>query len=140
MALENAKKFLEMVTADAALAERLKTMKPEEVTALAAERGFEASARELEQAARALRSAARPGSVELDPEDMDRVAGGIFWRGDAAPDGHEMACFLTYHNMDWSRENNIWCTSNHFWSGCSSNGHVSNGVPVEDEQKVIRVK
>ncbi len=33
----------------------------------------------------------------MDDDELDAVAGGAFWQGELAPDGHEYGCFLTYH-------------------------------------------
>ena len=33
----------------------------------------------------------------LDVEDLDKVAGGVLWFGEDAPDGHEMGCVCTYY-------------------------------------------
>ena len=67
MAIENAKKFVEKVQADAALAERMKGMTPEEGLALAKELGLEFTEAELKSAL---------NNRELSPEELDEAAGG----------------------------------------------------------------
>ena len=68
MAIENAKKFVEKVKADAALSERMKDMKPEEGLALAKEMGLEFTEAELKSAL---------NNRELSPDELDEGVGGI---------------------------------------------------------------
>ena len=68
MAIENAKKFVEKVQADAALCERVKDMTPQEGLALAKEMGLEFTEAELKSAL---------NNRELDPEELDEGVGGI---------------------------------------------------------------
>ena len=37
---------------------------------------------------------------ELNNEELDKVAGGVFWCGPDAPDGHEVGCLLNYY-ISW---------------------------------------
>ena len=67
MAIENAKKFVEKVKADAALCERVKDMTPQEGLALAKELGLEFTEAELKDAL---------NNRELNPEELDEAAGG----------------------------------------------------------------
>ena len=116
MALENAKKFLEQVLKDEALRARVSEKEPGEVAAIASELGFEVTAAELTQAELALRLAPanREKSVELNVNDLAQVASGMFWDGDDAPDGHEMGCFITYHQW-WTCEENKWWCHNYYY-------------------------
>ena len=68
MAIENAKRFVEMVAADAALNARLETLDSEAVLAAAKEMGLDFTAEEL-------KAAAMDETVSLD--ELDEVAGGI---------------------------------------------------------------
>ncbi len=68
MAIENAKRFVEMVAADAALKARLETLDSEAVLAAAKEMGLDFTAEEL-------KAAAMDETVSLD--ELDEVAGGI---------------------------------------------------------------
>ena len=116
MALENAKKFLEQAMKDEALRARVSEKEPGEVAAIAGELGFEVTAAELTQAELALRLAPanREKSVELNVNDLAQVAGGMCWDGDDAPDGHEMGCFITYHQW-WTCEENKWWCHNYYY-------------------------
>ncbi len=89
---------------------------PAEVAAIAGELGYEVTAAELTQAELALRLAPanREKSVELNVNDLAQVAGGMFWDGDDAPDGHEMGCFITYHQW-WTCEENKWWCHNYYY-------------------------
>ena len=115
MALGNAKQFLEQAMKDEALRARVSEKEPGEVAAIAGELGFEVTAAELTQAELALRLAPanREKSVELNVNDLAQVAGGMCWDGDDAPDGHEMGCFITYHQWWTCEENKWWCK--HFY-------------------------
>ena len=117
MALENARKFLEQVMKDKALRARTAEKEPAEVVAIARELGLEATAEELEQAVKAMRKTAGEATKELSIDELGKVAGGIFWTGEDAPDGHEMGCFMTYHHHQWSVDNNIWCKSTFYCTG-----------------------
>ncbi len=125
MALENAKKFLEKLLNDEALRVRAAEKEPDEVVAFAKELGFDVTAKELEEAVRALRQAAGEEPKELSPDEMDKAAGGTFWNGEDAPDGHEMGCALTYHGYNWSKEHNTWCNQSFY---CTGNHLNENGV------------
>ena len=74
------------------------------------------TAAELTQAELALRRASAKGeeNMELSVNDLDQVAGGDFWTGDDAPDGHEMGCFITYHQW-WTCEENKWWCHNYYY-------------------------
>ena len=67
MALEDARKFVEMAKNDEALREKLDGVQPEEVMAYAKELGLQFTVEELKDAV---------CSPKLSPEDMDLVAGG----------------------------------------------------------------
>ena len=117
MALENAKKFLEQVLKDEALRACMAEMDPAGAAAVAGELGLDVTAEELEQAVKAMRRAGGEATKELSPDEMGKAAGGIFWTGEDAPDGHEMGCFMAYHHHQWAVENNIWCKSTFYCTG-----------------------
>ncbi len=111
MAVENAKKLLERIMKDAALRARAAEKGPAEVAALAKELGYDVTAEELARAEQDLRAPSGSGEtpVELDVDDLDKAAGGSFFLGEDAPDGHEMGCIAIYHHYNYQKENNIWC-------------------------------
>ena len=117
MAFENAKKFLEQAMKDKALRARTAEKEPAEVVAIAKELGFDVTAEELEEAVKAMRKAAGEATKELSIDELGKVAGGIFWTGEDAPDGYEMGCFMTYHHRQWCADNNIWCKSTFYCTG-----------------------
>ena len=67
MAIENAKQFVEKITTDAALAERVNGLTLQEDLALAKELGLEFTEEDLKEAL---------NNRELDPEELDEAAGG----------------------------------------------------------------
>ena len=115
--LENTKQFLEQAMKDEALRGRVMEKGPAEMVAIAKELGFDVTAEELEEAVKAMRKAAGEATKELSIDELGKVAGGIFWTGEDAPDGHEMGCFMTYHHHQWSVDNNIWCKSTFYCTG-----------------------
>ena len=87
---------------------------PAQAVALAAELGHDVTEEELLAAEAKLRGPADSEVVELDLADMDKVAGGAYWYGDDAPDGHEMGCDLFYHGYEYSVETGNWCTNEYY--------------------------
>ena len=56
------------------------------------------------------------GLQELDVNELDQVEGGYWWAADDSPiDGHELFCILSWHDIDWSKEHDDWCTSNYIF-------------------------
>ena len=119
MVLENAKQFLEQVLKDEPLRARVREKEPAEVVSIARELGFDVTAEELEEAVQAMRqaSASKERMKELGPDELDDVAGGTCWVGEDAPDGHEMGCFIFYHQLAYSKENNVWCKEVYYCQG-----------------------
>ena len=115
--LENTKQFLEQAMNDEALRGRVMEKGPAEMVAIAKELGFDVTAEELEEAVKAMRKTAGEAAKELSIDEMGKVAGGIFWTGEDAPDGYEMGCFMTYHHRQWCADNNIWCKSTFYCTG-----------------------
>lgn len=113
---EKAKEFLELVIKDETLRSRLAEKGPDEAAAIARELGFDVTAEELTQAEKELRKLPQDceNPEQLSPDDLDTVAGGGLWRGEDAPDGHEMGCNLTYHGYDWSRSTGNWCVNMYY--------------------------
>ena len=116
MALENARAFLEQVMKDKALRARTAEKEPAEVVAIARELGLEVTAEELEQAVKAMRQEAEEPK-ELTLDEMDKAAGGVWWTGEDAPDGHEMGCAISWHHYTYQKENNIWCNLAYYCNG-----------------------
>ncbi len=56
--------------------------------------------------------------VTLSSEELSGVAGGAFFFGENASDGHEMGCILAYHKPDYEET----CASNYY---CDANNYKS---------------
>ena len=132
MAIEQARKFFEQVQADEDLRARTQQADLAEGVGIAAELGLEVTADELLEVTnelRAARGASAESPVELEDSELDKVAGGAYWEGEDAPDGHEMGCVWFYHGKAWQRENNIWCHSAYYcyshWDECVVNMRLS---------------
>ena len=129
MSMDQAKNFLMEMRTNEKVKEYLKGMeKPADenqafaIYAQAAKyAGYDVTADELKEAALLRKQvlerksdAASEEVEELKLEDLDEVAGGYYWAADDSKiDGHELFCMLFYHDIDWSKENNEWCTNNY---------------------------
>lgn len=121
---EKAVDFLQKVMNDDDLLDRLKDKPLSDAVAVAAQMGYDVSEDELMAAEASLHEEKKADVVELDVEDMDKVAGGGMWNGDEAPDGHEMGCNLFFHRWDYSKETGNWCELTYYSKGCSSGACV----------------
>ena len=108
MANNAATEFLKKVLLDEALKARV-AKDPAHAAAVAAELGYAVTAEELEAAEKALRGPADAEVVELNEENMDQAAGGLFGFGEDAKDGHEKGCLFFYHHYEYVRDNKEWC-------------------------------
>ena len=123
MSIEEAKRFLEQVKADEQLQKRVSELNPDEVEGFAKELGFDVTGEDLEKALRQLRQTEEQPK-ELNPDELDNVAGGAWFLGEDAPDGHEMGCDITYHHYAYQRDNKIWCKKDYY---CDSNNRKYSG-------------
>ncbi len=123
MAKEQAIEFLKLLESDEALRRQIQEKTPKEVAEIARSLSFGITEDDLNTAIAELR-AKRAGQQDLEQvpdSSLDSVAGGAFWDGETAPDGHEMGCMLTYHGNTWQEENKIYC---HRQSLCDKYFHV----------------
>ena len=130
MAKDQAAKFLEEMRTNEAVREYLKNagVSAEDpaydiYVQAGAEAGYDFTVEELKEAFEDRRQAMAQktgalaeGMKELELDDLDKVAGGYWWAADDSKiDGHELFCLLTYHDIDWSKEHDEWCTSNYIF-------------------------
>ena len=99
---------------DEALRDRVMEEGAAEVVEIAKELGFDMTVEELEEAMKALRQAAMQETKELSLEEMDQAAGGTFWGGEDAPDGHEMGCLASYHHEKKCLAEGWYCSSKYY--------------------------
>ncbi|MBQ9251293.1 MAG: Nif11-like leader peptide family natural product precursor [Clostridia bacterium] len=121
MVNSTATEFLKKVLSDEALKARVSD--PSQAVAVAAELGFEVTEEELIAAEKELRMQSEQGNaevVELNETDMDGAAGGAWWNGEEAPDGHEMGCRLFFHDHTYSEETGTWCEITYYAKACVS--------------------
>ena len=97
MSTNKAAEFLNKVLSDEALKAQLADKSPAQAAELAAELGYEVTEEELIEAEKELRRQSRPEIVELDLEDMDKVAGGYFF--------HPQVCSSSFDDGDTCRFN-----------------------------------
>ena len=122
MSTENAKEFLKKAMLNEELRKQLADKSPKEVEEIAKEVGFALSVTDLLEAGKELRANESEMPEELSPEDLDKAAGGYWWAADDSPiDGHELFCLLTWHDIDWSREHDDYCTSNYLFKWMDKN-------------------
>ena len=130
MAIEQAKELLKTIRTDPKAKELFRDAaeprSEEEMIRLCAEAapklGFDVSEIDIREA---LAAAAKErlnmtaaGVQMVSDEDMANATGGdgvgALWQGEDAPDGHEMGCIFTYHDSDWSVDNNVWCEKTYY--------------------------
>ena len=118
MSKESAKKLIaELQTNEELKAKIAGITDVAELTKKAVEAGYDVTEAELIEAEKEQRGAqAAKTDEKLSLDDLDAVAGGGFWTGDNAPDGHEMGCAACYHHYDWQEENGIWCSKSWYCS------------------------
>ena len=96
-----------------------------ELTKKAVEAGYDVTEAELVEADREFRTAqAERTDEKLAMDDLEAVAGGYLWKGEDAPDGHEMGCAASYHKRGYSEESHNWCSSHYYFSNgdwCNTN-------------------
>ena len=111
MSKESAKKLIsELQTNEELKAKIAGITDVAELTKKAVEAGYDVTEAELIEAEKEFRKAqAAKTDEKLSLDDLEAAAGGMFYKGEEAPDGHEMGCLSSYHGKDWSKENNIWC-------------------------------
>ncbi|MBO6301816.1 MAG: Nif11-like leader peptide family natural product precursor [Ruminiclostridium sp.] len=91
---------------------------PNELLKIANESGYDVTIEELIEAEKEGRkSKAAQTDEKLSFDDLEGVAGGSMWRGDDAPDGHEIGCKLCYHGIDWCSEHDTWCSNRFYCTG-----------------------
>ena len=72
-----------------------------ELTKKAVEAGYDVTEAELIEAEKEQRAAqAAKTDDKLSMDDLEAAAGGDFWRGDDAPDGHEIGCAICYYSRE----------------------------------------
>ena len=128
MAKEQAMQFLKLLDSDEALQEQLRDKTPKDAVEVARGLSFDITEDELTQAAAALK-AERANQVDLEKltlENLDTVAGGVFWDGETAPDGHELGCAIFWYGNQWQEKNGIYCGKMNL---CDRHFHVCLSTP-----------
>ena len=133
MAIEKVKELLKTVGTDPEAQKALQQMdKSADMEGIiryfaeAAQRlGFDLTEEEIREGFQAVETERRKKTadaseeiVDLPDDEMGYASGGAFWEGEEAPDGHEMGCFLTYHNRAWQEAFGIWCEKMYY---CNAN-------------------
>ncbi len=114
MSKETAKKLIaELQTNEEIKAKVQGITDPVQLVKIAADAGFDVTAEEMTEAEKEFR-AEKAKKTRLSAEELDAVAGGGLWFGEAAPDGHELGCVLSYHIKDYQETYNIWCNKEWF--------------------------
>ena len=119
MSKENAKKlFEELQTREDLKAKVQSTADPADMVKIAADAGYDVTLEELVEVDRDFRrsQAAKTDETvkELSLDELEGVAGGLYWESEDAPDGHEMGCMVAYHHYGYQLENQVWCENAHW--------------------------
>lgn len=123
MAKEQAIEFLKLLETDEALHEQIREKTLNEVAEIARGLSFDITEDDLNTAIMEFKEE-RAKQLELEslPADkLDRVAGGMFFDGEDAPDGHEMGCLISYHGDKWQEKNKTYCQKQNL---CDKHFHV----------------
>ena len=136
MSKETARKLITELQTNEELKAKVKGITdPGQLLKIATESGFDVTMEDLVEAEKEYRNTLAKNTDEtLSSEDLEAAAGGSFWFGEGASDGHEMGCTACYHGNDWSVENGSYCTSSwfcqhqHYDTRCSGNND-SYGIP-----------
>ena len=102
MSKENAQKLFAELKTNKELREKIQSYDTTaDIVKAAVEAGYNVTEAELAEAEQELRKqvAQRTDaqSEELSPDKLENAAGGMFFFGETAPDGHEMGCLVLYH-------------------------------------------
>ncbi|MBO6301812.1 MAG: Nif11-like leader peptide family natural product precursor [Ruminiclostridium sp.] len=121
MSKEIAKKLMAELGTNEELRAKVKGVTDtEELLKIAVEAGYDVTMEDLTEIEKDLRKEqANKTDDKLSFDEIEEVAGGRYWRGDLAPDGHEMGCVISYHQSGYSRDNDQWCSSNYYCNGNS---------------------
>ncbi len=103
----------------------------DEMVEFAREAGYNVTAEDLvgaETEARRLLSDESDKAVNmvtLSSEELSSVAGGEFFTGEEASDGHEMGCILAYHGKHFEEAcvSNFYCMSNYYMQQLCHGSH-----------------
>ena len=116
MSKESAKKLItELRTNEELKAKIAGITDPAELTKKAVEAGYDVTEAELIEAEKELKNAQAERTDEmLSLDELEAAAGGELWKGEDAPDGHEMGCGISYHTYDYHVENGIWCNRSYY--------------------------
>ena len=140
MAIEKVKELIKAVKTDPKAKELLQGVsepKSEEdmirlCVEVAPKLGFDITADEIRagvtEMERERREKTSAGIEKLSDEDAAKASGGICWTGEDAPDGHELGCWLFYHDYDYQKKNDIWCERNAY---CIT-GYYSPAICTDD--------
>ena len=77
------------------------------------EMGYDVTLDELVEAEKKFKTE-KAKKTKLSVEELDAVAGGAVWKGEDAPDGHEMGCEISYHHYSYQEETGTWCNTNYY--------------------------
>ena len=116
MSKESAKKLIaELQTNEELKAKIAGITAPAELTKKAVEAGYDVTEAELIEAEKELKTAqADSTDAKLSMDDLDSVAGGALWRGEDAPDGHEMGCLACYHGEEKCSAEGWYCSVSYY--------------------------
>ena len=121
MSKEIAKKLIaELQTNEELKAKITGITDPAELTKKAVEAGYDVTEDELIEVEKEQRAAqAEKTDEKLSLDDLDAVAGGMYWTGEDAPDGHEMGCFWSYYGHTDCSSRGWWCKWDYYCTGSS---------------------
>ena len=105
-----------------------------ETVKIAADMGYDLTIEELMKVDKELRreqSEKTDETVkELSADELGEAAGGLVWKGEDAPDGHEMGCAIFYHGYSYQFDKGLWCNKS-YWC-------ISNSIFVDTDSEDVK--
>ena len=114
MSKETAQKLITELQTNKELKAKIKGITDtEQLVKAAVDAGYDVTAEEMTAAEKEFRSE-KAKKTKLSVEELDAVAGGAVWKGEDAPDGHEMGCLASYHDYDYQKDTGTWCQDSYY--------------------------
>ncbi len=129
MSKETAKKLIAELQTNNELKAKIKDISdPAQLVKAATDAGYNVTAGEMIAAEKDFRTE-KAKKTKLSVEELDAVAGGDWWRGEDAPDGHEMGCWASYHDYYYQKDTGTWCKDSFY---CDQNSQEYDPYQPDD--------
>ena len=117
MSKENAKKLIAELRTNEELKKKIEGITdPAELVKKAVEAGYDITLAEMLEAEKEVKAETAAKNDELTADELESAAGGSFFsfESDIAKDGHDLSCYMSYHDRDYQWDNKEFCTRHSF--------------------------